>query len=90
MRHYSARQLPHLAAAKRALVEGFEAFLTGEPISANAHNPRTCPTSYSAWRVGWLEAESTLRAVEKPGNGGELPVRFARRTRYAGMRAPRL
>ncbi len=79
VRHYSARQLPHLAAAKRALIEGFEAFLTGESISANAHNPRTCPTTFTAWRAGWLEAEATLRAVETPSTGGEQLARIAHR-----------
>ena len=80
MRHCSARQLPHLAAAKRALIEGFDAFLIGESISANGHNPRTCPTTYTAWRAGWLEAEATLRAVETPSAGDQQPARIAHRT----------
>ena len=78
MRHCSARQLPHLAAAKRALIEGFEAFLTGESISANGHNPLTCPTTYTAWRAGWLEAEATLRAVETPSTGDQQLARISR------------
>ena len=64
VRHYSARELPHLAAAKRALIEGFEAFLTGQAISANVHDPRKCPTTYIAWRAGWREAKAALRAVD--------------------------
>ncbi len=64
MRHYSARQLPHLAAAKRALMEGFEAFLTGQSLSANMHDPHKCPTTYTAWRAGWREAKAALRAVD--------------------------
>ena len=64
MKRYSARQWPHLQAAKRALTEGFEAFLNGQPISANWHSPQGCPAAYMAWRSGWLEAEAALRSVD--------------------------
>ena len=71
MRPYSARQLPHLAAAKHALLEGFEAFLTGQSISANVHDPRKCPTTYIAWRAGWREAKVALRTVDSRGTRSE-------------------
>ncbi len=78
VRPYSARQLPHLAAAKRALIEGFEAFVTGQSISANVHDPRKCPTTYIAWRAGWREAKAALRTVDSRGTRSEqiaVPVR---------------
>lgn len=71
VKQYSARQLPHLAAAKHALIEGFEAFLTGQSITANVHDPRRCPTTYTAWRAGWREADAALRAVDSAGVGVE-------------------
>ncbi|MDJ0891602.1 MAG: hypothetical protein QNK18_10475 [Gammaproteobacteria bacterium] len=75
MRHYSARHLPHLAAAKRALIEGFEAFLTGQAISANMHDPHRCPLTYTAWRAGWREANAALRASDKGGERLRIPPR---------------
>ena len=76
MKRYSARQLPHLQAAKHALTEGFEAFLNGQPISANWHNPQGSPAAYMAWRSGWLEAEAALRSLEVATDPGRelVPV----------------
>ncbi len=64
VRRFSARDLPYLEAAREGLMAGFEAFMTGLPISANVHDPIRCPTAYAAWRTGWLEAESASECAE--------------------------
>ena len=74
MKRYSARQLPHLEAAKHALLQGFEAFLVGASISDNAHDSHRCPAAYTAWRAGWLEAEEALRAAQSAADGGDQPT----------------
>jgi len=63
MRRLTARTLPYMEAAREALLAGFEAFVTGEPLSANSHDHVRCPTAYAAWRAGWLEAESAMECA---------------------------
>ena len=61
MKRYNARQLLQIEAAKQALVEGFEAFLGGQPVAANSHDSTKSPAAHAAWRAGWLQAEASLR-----------------------------
>ena len=64
VRRLTARTLPHVEAAREALSAGFEAFVRGEPLSANAHDPARCPATYAAWRAGWLQAESAMKRAD--------------------------
>jgi len=89
VKRFTARDLPYMEAARHALVDGFEAFVTGEPMSANSHDPAKCPVAYAAWRTGWLEAQAasksaeTLisRASQRPMiEGGLSPVPMAQTT----------
>ncbi len=73
-RRFSARDLPYMEAAREALMGGFEAFMTGQPLSANAHDPIRCPTAYAAWRAGWLEAEAALQCADYLNGESEAPV----------------
>lgn len=63
-KRFTARDLPYMEAAREALLDGFQSFMTGQPISANSHDPMRCPTAYAAWRTGWLEAESALECAD--------------------------
>ena len=89
MRRFTARDLPYLEAARHALIDGFEAFVTGEPMSANSHNPDKCPVAYAAWRTGWQEAQAASKSAEtliskasqRPMvEGGLSPVPMAQKT----------
>ncbi len=62
-KQFTARDLPYMEAAKEALLAGFEAFMTGQPMSANSHDPMNCPTAFDAWRAGWLQAASALECA---------------------------
>ena len=64
VKRYSARQLLQIEAAKQALVEGFDAFLTDQPIDANSHDPQKAPAVYAAWRTGWMEAWAVLASAD--------------------------
>jgi hypothetical protein len=64
VKRYSARQLLQIEGARRALVEGFDAFLADQPIDANSHNPQKVPAVYAAWRTGWLEAWAVLGSAD--------------------------
>ena len=63
-KRFTARDLPYMEAAREGLIRGFEAFMTGQPMSANVHDPIRCPTAYAAWRTGWLEAESASKCAD--------------------------
>ena len=65
MRRFTARDLPYVEAAREALLDGFEAFMIREPISANPHDPARSPPAYAAWRTGWLEAEAALECADR-------------------------
>jgi len=73
MKRYSARQWLQIEAAKQALVEGFDAFLTDQPIAANSHDPQKAPAAYAAWRTGWLEAWAVLGSAD-PARMRRAPV----------------
>jgi len=77
VKRFTARDLAYMAAARHALSAGFEAFVTGEPMSANSHDPANCPAAYAAWRTGWLEAQAASKSA------ATLISRASRRTARA-------
>jgi len=59
---YRSRML--VQAFPQVLVEGFDAFLGGKPMTANSHDSYKAPAVYAAWRTCWLEAGAALGSAD--------------------------